>query len=41
MIIFFFQISDMFDNILDLFRMILLELDWMDKDIWEVVEEKV
>lgn len=36
-----FQISDMSDNILDSFRTILSELDWMDKDTLEVAEEKV
>lgn len=36
-----FQISDMSDNILDSFRTILSELDWMDKDTREVAEEKV
>lgn len=33
-------ISDMSDNILDSFRTILSELDWMDKDTREVAEEK-
>lgn len=35
------QISDMTDNILDSFKTILSELEWMDKDTREVAEEKV
>lgn len=36
-----FQISDMTDSILDSFKTILSELEWMDKDTREVAEQKV
>lgn len=36
-----FQISDMTDSIMDSFKTILSELEWMDKDTREVAEQKV